>query len=112
VTLLREFQGWTPDTIDNLTFEQLNAILRELDKTREVIPSPDVSLAELSNAFLAFLGVKRKKVRSSENLTEKLKNTSMPVIKWNKEEKEKYFEEGMPGPPSEWLKKYRKNKNG
>jgi len=31
---MKEFQGWTPATIDNLTFDQIGAIFEELAKQR------------------------------------------------------------------------------
>lgn len=108
---MREFQGWTPETIENLTYDQLNAILKILDDHRSKVSSVEVSMAELRNAIFAWLGIKRKNIHTSENLPEKLKDSPLPLVQMTKEEKEEYFNAGMPGPPDEWLVKRRKVKN-
>lgn len=77
---MEKFQGWTPVTIDNLTFDQLNAIFKELNDRQE-----------------------RKK---DDKIETSLKNVSS--VKMTEEQKKAWISAGYPSPVEKFLKEYKK----
>ena len=77
---MEKFQGWTPATVDNLTFDQLNAIFEELGKRRDE--------------------GKDKKIESD------LKG--IPSVKMTKKETDAWMKAGYPSPVEKFLKNFRK----
>lgn len=46
-----EFKGWTPETVDNLTFDQLDAIINELNSRMGQVESHDkIDLTNIPSA--------------------------------------------------------------
>lgn len=103
---MREFQGWEPKIIDNLTFDQLDAIFTELNSYHERIPPLDVTVEGIKRVIFKHLGVKEPK--SGESTTGQLKN--FPVVQATEEETQAWYKSKMKEPLKEFLKKYRKRK--
>ena len=82
---MEKFQGWTPETVDNLTFDQLNAILKELNDRQ----------SERKD---------KKMIEDIDNLD--IKNMSRETL--TTEEKEAWIKAGYPTPIGKFLKKFRK----
>ena len=80
---MEKFQGWTPKTIDNLTFQQLDAIFNVYINRSE----------------------KTKKATNKDAIKK------IPSVTMTKEEKEAWIKAKMPSPISKFLKNYRR-KNG
>lgn len=74
---MEKFQGWTPVTIDNLTFDQLYAIFNE---------------------FINRENKKRNKVIDTKNI---------PSIKMTEKETDAWMKAGYPSPVEKFLKEYR-----
>ena len=77
---MEKFQGWTPATVDDLTFDQLNAILGELGKRCE----------------------KKKDMKISTDLK------NVPSVRMTEKETDAWAKAGYPGPVEKFLKDYRK----
>lgn len=77
---MEKFQGWTPVTVDNLTFDQLNAILGELGR--------------------------RGDIKKDDNIDFNIKN--VPRVKLTEDEKNAWIKAGYPSPIGKFLKKFRK----
>ena len=78
VTLMEKFQGWTPVTIDNLTFDQLHAIFGEFIR------------------------------RGSKKKDKAIDTKNIPSVKMTEKETGAWIKAGMPSPVGKFLKKYRK----
>ena len=47
---MEKFQGWTPTTIDNLTFDQLEAIFKEFTDRQSKKMDKDINLKNIPSA--------------------------------------------------------------
>jgi hypothetical protein len=75
---MEKFQGWTPATIDNRTFDQLYAIFNEF--------------------------VERDSKKKGKDINIK----GVPSVKMTKKETDAWIEAGYPSPVEKFLSKYRK----
>lgn len=98
---MREFQGWTPETIDNRTFDQLEAIFAELSDYRRRVPSTDVSLEGLKQVVFKHLGVKEGKGGDIDL-------SGIPSVKMTGEETDAWMKAGYPSPVGDFIANYRK----
>lgn len=74
---MEKFQGWTPVTIDNLTFDQLHAIFNE---------------------FINRENKKRNKAIDTKNI---------PSVKMTEKETNAWMKAGYPSPVEKFLKEHR-----
>lgn len=102
---MQEFQGWTPATVDNLTFDQLDIIFAELNDYRSKVPPLDATLERLRQVIFKFLGVKEQK--SGADDVKQLKD--FPVAHATDKEMEAWYKTKMKESFSKFIKKYRKS---
>lgn len=105
---MREFQGWTPATVDNLTFDQLDRIFDKLNKYREHIPSAEVSLENIKRAIFKWLNVKESGVSGSKDDGGVKPIDGFTVTQATKEEMQAWYKTKMKDSLSVFLKRYRK----
>ena len=77
---MTRFQGWTPATVDNLTFDQLDAIINGINKN----------------------------AKRAKGGKEEIDSKSVPLFKGTESEIESWCKAGYPGTFKSWVKKLRK----
>jgi hypothetical protein len=101
--LSHEF-GWTPAECDVIEFPIACSYLEQLDKRRENVKSPDVTLVELRQALYAFMGIKEEDVESQ------LAKMPIPVSRVTKDMMDAWYKAGMPSPPQKFFDDYGKSR--
>jgi len=105
--LSKEF-GWTPETIERLTLQQLVHYLEKLHEYRENIKPADFELEQIRQALFAFLGVSEK---DDKKIDEQIEKSGFPSVKVTRQAMEAWEKAGMPNPQI-FFAQYRKRKNG
>ena len=89
-----------------IEFPTACSYLKQLDKRREKVNSPDITLTELRQALYAFMGVK------DQDIETQLAKMPIPTSKVTKDMMDAWYKAGMPSPPQEFFKEYgRSRKN-
>jgi len=83
-----------------IEFPTACSYLKQLDKRREKVNNPDVTLVELRQALYAFMGIKDEDVESQ------LAKMPIPVNSVTKEMMDAWHKAGMPSPPQKFFKEY------
>jgi hypothetical protein len=83
--------------LNPITLSDACDYIEQLNKRRENVPSADYSLAEIRNAFFAFLGIKQTDVESQ------LAKMPIPVSRVTKDMMDAWYKAGMPSPPQKFF---------
>jgi hypothetical protein len=86
--------------LNSITLSDACDYIEHLNKRRENIPKEDYSLAEIRNAFFAFLGIKKTDVESQ------LAKMPIPVSRVTKDMMDAWYKAGMPSPPQKFFDEY------
>jgi hypothetical protein len=111
--LLRE-RGLKPWDIDELTWEQLQAYLDDIQRIRMNVPPLEITLCAIKEVLFKWLGVRETTAPaiSKDVYTQQVEGLSFPKFKLTKEEILAYQKAGMPSPFTKWLKDFRRKKKG
>jgi len=99
---MKEFQGWTPATIDNLTFDQLEAYYNVLNEYRKNVLPTDIAIMSIRQVLFKYLGIKENKKDEDIDLSR------VPSAKGTSEEIRAWINAGCPPTFASFVKKYRK----
>lgn len=105
---MQEFQGWTPEIVENLTFDQLDEIVGELNIRRKYVSPADVTLEKIKSVLFKKFGFKERKQQKDgvDNFSIELKD--MPTGKATKEQLEAWYKTGMKDSLPEFIKQHKK----
>ena len=103
---MREFKGWTPKTIERLTFDQLDAILESLNSRRESIDECEISLAKIKSILYGYF-----RINDTARVDDEIDPRNVPSAKASSLEIDAWTGAGCPPTFDSFVAKMRKVSN-